>query len=434
MAKSLGPNRCNRGSILPLVAVSAPLLLGGAGFAVDVAGWYRGNQRLQMAADAAALESSRLLTNASAKQSDFTTAATSAAQAVVSRSSGTLNPPSVTVAANRSNVAVTLTSTAPRYFTKYFTSGSVTLSASATVGPAGSSGSTGGSSGGGNCVLALSLNANPAITVGNSGGITATNCSVFSNSSGSQSIQVAAYNTSSSGPSIGATGSGTVSAVGGVSYSPPSAAEIWPTPFPNVLSPAADPYASLTAPATGACLPVVDYSGWHSGPWAMQPGTYCQNLTFGNGTTVSFAPGLYSIINGNFTFGGGSQILDSPGASFYLGGSAPGTVQWNNNASTTVALSAITSGWMQGILIYRDRSAAPSGSVLQGGTKFSVSGVIYLPTDTLTVNNNAQLTYPSGGGLQVIAQTITMQGSAQISAGGTLPSTGTGTARMALVQ
>ena len=63
MAKSLGPNRYNRGSILPLVAVSAPLLLGGAGYAVDVAGWYRGNQRLQMAADAAALESSRLLTN-----------------------------------------------------------------------------------------------------------------------------------------------------------------------------------------------------------------------------------------------------------------------------------------------------------------------------------------------------------------------------------
>ena len=199
MAKPLGPNRYNRGSILPMVAVSAPLLMGGAGFAVVVAGWYRGNQRLQMAADAAALESSRLLTNASAQQSDFNAAAASAAQAVVSRSAGTLNPPSVTVAPNRTNVAVTLTSNAPRYFTRYFTSSSVTLSASATVGPAGSSGSTAGSSGRGNCVLALSPTANPAITVANSGGITATNCSVFSNSSGSQSIQVAAYNTSSLG-------------------------------------------------------------------------------------------------------------------------------------------------------------------------------------------------------------------------------------------
>ena len=146
---------------------------------------------------------------------------------------------------------------------------------------------------------------------------------------------------------------------------------------------------------------------------------------------------MYNIIDGNFTIGGGAQILNSPGASFYLGGSTPGkvgTVQWNNNASTTVALSATTSGWMQGILIYRDRSAAPSGSLLAGGTMFSVSGVIYLPTDYLTVNNNAQLSYPSGGGLQVIAQTINMQGSAHITAGGTLPSTGTGTARMALIQ
>ncbi len=132
--------------------------------------------------------------------------------------------------------------------------------------------------------------------------------------------------------------------------------------------------------------------------------------------------------------GGGSQVLDSPGASFYLGGTKPGTVQLNNG-SNGVALSASTAeGFMKGILIYRDRSASPSstGSVVQGGATFNVGGVIYLPSDTLTVSNGAQLAYPSGGGLQVIAQTITVQGSAHITAGGTLPSTGT--ARMALIQ
>ncbi len=235
MGKSLGPNRCNRGSILPLVAVSAPLLLGGAGFAIDVAVWYRGNQRLQMAADAAALESSKLLTNTSATQANFNAVADSAAKAVVSRSGGTLAPSVVVVGQNRTNVAVTLTSAAPRYFTRYFTSSAITLSASATVGPAGSSGSTGGGSGGGNCVLALSSNLKQAISVGGSGGITANNCGVFSNSSDSQSIYVAAYNYSSpnSNPAISATGSGTVGAVGGVSYKPASSDMISPHAVPE---------------------------------------------------------------------------------------------------------------------------------------------------------------------------------------------------------
>ena len=431
MPKTLGPNRCNRGSILPLVAVSAPLLLGGAGFAVDVAGWYRGNQRLQMAADAAALESSRLLTNASAAQSDFTAAATSAAKAVVSSSTGTLASPTVIVAPDRTKVAVTLTSTAPRYFTQYFTSTPITLSASATVGPAGSSGSTGSGSGGGNCVLALSTSATKAINAYGTGGITANDCGVFSNSSDQHSIFVQYYTQSNGGPAINATGSGTVGAVGTVDYFPVNTDYVSPMPSQFVSSLAADPYANLTAPPPGACMPYVDYSKYQSTPWQMQPGTYCQNLTFAAGMKVFFNPGLYSIINGNLTFTSGSQAQSSPGASFYLGGSTPGTVQWNGGTSGVI--SATTSGWMKGILIYRDRSAAPSGSNLSGGTAFTVSGVIYLPTDTLVVNGNAQLTYLQGGsGLQVIAQTIEVSGSAHITAGGTLPSIAA--ARMALIQ
>ncbi len=412
-----------------MVAAAMPMLLGFTGLAIDATTWYRGQQRLQMAADAASLGASRLLTNASATTAQFSAIALAEAQGVIASTSGDLATPVVTVAADRSNVKVALSSTAPLYFSGFFISGGVTIKASSTAGPSGGGGSGGGSMASGTCVLALATgNTKNAIDLNNNGTILAPNCRVFANATtaaNANSNKAAIYAVNSK---IDATG-GSVGTAGGALASANGSATITPAAQQNQAA-VADPFSSLVAPAQTACSATkqVSYSfGTHN----LTPGDYCGGLNLNNGGTNNFAPGVYNILNGDFTITGGATINTAKGVSFYLGGTNPGTLQWTNNAAATI--TATTSGWMKGMIVYQDRAATNKSSLLAGNATITLDGTIYMPKSDLVVNNNATLTHSASSGLGVVVNTLLVQGSAKIDAGGTIAGSGSTTGNRMIV-
>ena len=373
-----------------MVAAAMPMLLGFTGLAVDAGTWYHGQQRLQMAADAAALGAARLLPHSSAGQLVLEAAALNEAMNVVAGTAGTLNAPAVVIGANRANVAVTLSSSAPLYFSGLFLSQPVTLRAKATAAPPTSV----------TCVMATSTTAASAIKVFGHGTIAAPACAVFSNSSAADAIYMQGNASSLTGASIG-----TVGTVGGsIGNVQPSASTGQPAKT--------DPYAKLTPPPDEMCPngKSTVYSGSNQ---QLSPGTYCGGLTLSS-TSITLLPGVYNILNGDFTISKSSNV-DLTGVSFYLGGSAPGGLNWG--ANQTITMSASTSGWLQGILIYQDRRASAT-SKITGNSTLSLAGTIYMPSAGLDLSGTFTMKNSSQGGLAVIANTITVGGTATIQAGG----------------
>ncbi len=410
-----------------MVGLALPVLIGAAGLAVDVGLWYRESARLQMAADAGAMGGAYLLSNASAQAADFVTAAATEINGI---SAGHLigsltGPPAVSVVPATS-VTVTLTSQTDRFFTALFSTTPVLMSASATAGLAG----------GGACVLALGTTPQTGIDVENNGSIVATGCSVFSNSAtniacagpGAPSYDsIYVRNGSIAAKSVAAAGTACINTWNGNTSVSPAAVSGAPAEI--------NPLASLSPPPiTGSCQQAP--SG--HGTWTLQPGTYCGGLQIGNASTVNFAPGVYTITDGNFTISEGSTIGTAAGVTFYLGGSTPGAIDFENYTNTAWQMSAPTSGPYAGVLFYQDAGAngTPPVNTIVGNSGLTLAGTIYTPYAQLQVTNNAHLTYPGspvplgegqcpsvapapGAGLNILAQSIEVQGSAVICAGGT---------------
>ena len=405
------------------LALALPVLMGAAGLAVDLGQWYRERATLQLAADAAAMGAARLLSDSAATTEDYQSVALAEAHGAIANGTvGTLvQPISLTVNSGQS-VAVTLTSTGSQYFTAVLGLPKPTLVATATAGivppPA--------------CVLAMSGTAEKAIDVENEGGISATDCGVFSNSDvedpndDSIFVENGSITSSGTGASVGA--------VGGVEASTNGSAII--SPSPTEADPSeANPYASLAAPSIGSsCTPYPAPQGGGA-TVTLSPGTYC-SIDVTNDTTINFEPGLYIIDNGNFIIDNGSTIGtaagDNTGVTFYMGGSSPGCIDWENYTQTAWELSAPTSGTYAGILVYQSPSTSASnsavsndcgalnapGDIVVGGSGLSLNGTLYMPSVNLQISNDAVLKAASGGTLSVVANTITTCGSARLDAVG----------------
>jgi len=429
-----------RGAVALIMALALPLLIGMAGLAIDIGLWYVESTRLQMAADAGAMGAGFLLAQGGASQADFeAAAATEVAGWSGNHLIGVLSgPPAVTVGPGQA-VTVTLTSQSTLYFTTLFLSAPPSMTAHATASLAG----------GGACVLAVGSSPQTGIDVENNGKIVANGCEVFSNSltalpcSGpgapsSDSIYI--RNGTIQAASIGAAGTVCVDTWNGNTVA---------SPTPQSGLPAqANPLASLPAPSTnGPCLSAPQGHG----VWTLQPGIYCGGLTIGNASTVNFEPGVYVILNGNFTISEGSTVGTASGVTFYLGGSSPGAIDLENHTNTAWTMSAPTSGPYAGVLFFQDQgtSGAPPANTIVGNSGLTLAGTLYTPYAPLQVTNNAHLTYPSGQslgegmcpsvppqpgeGLNIIAQSIDVQGSAVICAGGSTANTAT-QSRVVLVE
>ncbi len=143
----------------------------------------------------------------------------------------------------------------------------------------------------------------------------------------------------------------------------------------------------------------------------LSPGLYYGGISIAGSANVTFNPGTYILAGGGLSVTSNSTLTGT-GVSFYdttgLGGYRGIDLAGNERAN----LSAPTSGAMEGILFFQDRSI-PSGSpssTIIGNSQSTFDGVVYFPTTAVTYVGNS-----SGSGYTIlVADTISVSGNASL--------------------
>jgi len=200
-------------------------------------------------------------------------------------------------------------------------------------------------------------------------------------------------------------------------------------PIVTGAAPIADPFASVAAPAVGACN-FNNYSPGY-GTWTLNPGVYCGGITINNGATATFNPGTYVINGGGLTVGGGSTVTGS-GVMFYLTGTnaSYGSVNIANGANVT--FSAQTSGPYLGILFFQDRTiTSGNNATFAGGATMKLTGSLYFKTTAVSFSNGSSTTAVSTA---IVADQVWFTGGVNIQYDSTGLKTGLFSKAVALVQ
>jgi Flp pilus assembly protein TadG len=269
------------------------------------------------------------------------------------------------------------------------------------------------------CVFALDSSAQNAFQATNGTTVIVNGCSITVNSTNSVAATI--------------NGSSTVTAtaidvVGGIVVNGGGVAN--PTPTTGT-TPVADPFASVPAPAVGAC----NYTNYNPGfgTWTLNPGVYCGGITISNSSTAIFNAGTYIIKGGGINFTGGSSVTGS-GVMFYLTGTNTSYASVTIANGVNVTLSAKPSGTYMGILFFQDRSITSSSNAsFAGGASMRLSGSLYFPTTALNYSNGSgSVTYNTG----LVAKQIVFTGgaNANLTYDPTGQNTGLFTTTVALVQ
>ena len=353
------------GQVVALTAAMLLVLVGFVGLAVDVGSLVDYRRRAQTAADSAAKAGALLLRRGGTEDQ-----ITAAARSDSSSNGFTNGTDSVTVTVNHppdassvgfegdaNYVQAVVTKTLPTFFMRVLTFNSATVTARAVAGTSSADG----------CIYTLDPTMSAEFDTSGSGTVNI-NCGIYVNSSSSTAFH------ESSGYTINAS---SISVVGGTSI----AGTVNPIPDTGVAA-FTDPLADLAPPSF---TPNVCDGGTKvkitGGNVTLNPGEYCDGITIsgssGSPAVVHFNPGTYIINGGGFSVSSYSTLTGT-GVTFYLtktaGRSSAQSVSFTNTANIT--LSAPTSGPMEGILLFEDRSLNISKHVLTADTQ-NLTGVLY---------------------------------------------------------
>ena len=179
----------------------------------------------------------------------------------------------------------------------------------------------------------------------------------------------------------------------------------------NTYVPAiSDPLASTPEPSPGSCGVTTSSpftgspSGWvtvnGSGPATFNPGTYCGGIQLNGTGTVTFNPGVY-ILEGGIQMNTGT--MTGNGVTFYL---QAGSIQFN--ATDHIDLVAPTTGTYAGILFFQN-PADGSAAQINADSSSVFQGALYFPDAILQLNggNNAAYTIVDASQVQMNATTAT---------------------------
>lgn len=173
----------------------------------------------------------------------------------------------------------------------------------------------------------------------------------------------------------------------------------------NKISPPTSTSSVTSPPASCTINKANTYRMWpgyypgglqlNAGTFYMEPGIY---YIGGGGLNVQGAT-LRSVATGGTTLGGGVLLVDGAFriSSFCSGGTTSGCVgnmNWSANGTTVQLLPLQASGGTvyTNMLLFVDRQTSPSRPTLTlngASTTTSLTGTIYAPTATVTINGNA---------------------------------------------
>ena len=361
--------RDSEGSVASIFALSLVPLVGLVGAAVDYSAANRARTSLQAGLDAA------LLAGAKDGSTSWAATALNSFNSNVKANAATAINPVFQLTGTRAYTG-TVTATVPSSFLNVLgVSGiNVRVSGTVTVPP---------STGGYYCVMALNRTAQSALQLTGNASITinAPKCVIQVNSS---SVRAVDMNGNTVIKSVENCFVGGIRTVGNSTISPAPNATCKPIP---------DPFANYPRPTVGAC-DFTNYQLSGNQTVTLQPGVYCGGMNFSSHVNVTFAPGLYVIKDGVISESGGT--FTGNGVSFFLTG---------NNASLQLSgqanwhLIAPANGPLPGFAIFLDPDG-PSGlagtaSSLSGQAELYFEGIVYLPTQEVTVSGTASAFAPS---------------------------------------
>jgi hypothetical protein len=379
--------RDERGNAAIVFALVTPVLVGGAGLAVETSFDYVSQSRLQSAADAAAyaaaIQNMGGGTNASISAAATQQATSNGWSAGANGTGITVNHPPVSGPnAGQSNaVEVLLSQTAPRFFTAIFNNAPVLIRTRAVA-----ISQTAANA----CILALDKTAAQAIQVQGNTHVTLNGCDVMSDSVANNAINV--------------WGSATLSAecavsVGGVTNNGGMTLTGCPAAITNAPR-VGDPFAGLATPTPGPAQTVPSGNGAKT----LNPGSYSGGMDLKG--TVTMNPGTYYVSGGDFKINS-NAVVNGSGVMIYLASGSHVSIQ----GTATVNLQAATSGAYSGVLFFGDRNGTGS-NIFDGTATSHLTGDLYFPSEQVTYQGN----YTGiNGCTQVIADTVTWIGNSTIS-------------------
>lgn len=399
------------------------VLIGFLAFAIDVGYLYQQKRMAQAAADAAAVvyaEEENLNADGRAKAAAKTAAIAngmSSSVTVTPASSGSGNYSSAATSVPTTWYSVTVSQPVNTYFLGAFMPGMKSINVSAVgYAAAGQAAST--------CVC-LEGSTGEDLNMSNNSKLTASNCGVTVDSSGSNAVGIVG------GSQLCAQTLGSVSTTwnNGSNYNNNvnNGGSICSSTSIVTGSSFSCSTKLPTAPSYSNC--VNDPTGGAWGTYTLGPsqasGTVCYNsLVVGsNGATVTLNPGIYVINGGSLHFESGANghsNLGGNGVFFYLVNNASLTI--DNGANVNLVAGGNTmngggtagspgSGQYNGILFYQD-SADTQNMSIQGGSSAYFNGQIVAPAAAVTLGNGSGTSVTAG----ITAKTLTMNG------GGTLNS------------
>jgi Flp pilus assembly protein TadG len=248
------------------------------------------------------------------------------------------------------------------------------------------------------CVYILSPSGSKAFSIGGTVSISLS-CGAITNSSDSTGM--------SANGSVTFTGQAAV--VGG--YSTTGSVQWNPAPPQTGVDAQNDPLSYISPPAIGAC-DFIKYKASGTYNVTLNPGVYCNGMSFSGGGTITFNPGTYILLGGGLTITGG-VTMNGTGVTFYNtqgSGYSYGPVSISGAANST--LTAPTAGPLAGILFFQDRTiASPGASSIAGTSSDNFIGALYFPTSDLTYSG------VSGGQYTIlVSKTLTLNGAATVGA------------------
>ncbi len=371
------------GAVMILTALMALVLMGFAGLAVDVGGWYATKRSMQSAADAAAMDAGLVLMEKASTTKKVIDAATqtAAANGFDASSGATI---SVAITNARQSVDVVISKPTTPLFSSVMLGDPVAISANAVATvlamPI--------------CLLSLEKNKAKGLEVRNSSEIFAPNCAFQVNSRDDKASQIT--------DRIKDPGVTEDNPINVLCYAPdgsefPCTKRSWvqaaaicitgdhvddysagysPTPKtgPSNCPPVADPLVGLAPPSYSGC----DENDLelNNVTTTLGPGVYCNGLTIKGTSNVEFLPGVYIIEGGRFKVENTSSV-HGEGVGFYLANGAK--IEFKNDAS--VSFSAPTAGDMAGILFFQQRNKKDENK-FDAMYISRLEGTIYFPDGT----------------------------------------------------
>ena len=386
-----------RGQVLAMGAFSLIALCALVGLAADTGYFFESRRRIQTAADAAALAGAEQLRRAGTTQPVTAANSSATANGFTNGASGTTvavhNPPqSGYYTADTSYVEAIITQDRPTLFMGILGLSTGRASARAVAGAQDLP----------SCIYALSPTGT-GLSINGSGSTLSAACGIVVDSSASSALN--AGSGSVFGTSVTVTGN-----IGGsCNTTDPAGCRTGIPPQPDPLATRADPQFSSSC----------DYVGTKiiGGTVSINPGVYCNGIAITSGAVVTFQPGVYILMGGGLTVGGNSTLHGS-GVTFY--NTAQGRYSY---AAVSIAggtlgfLYAPTSGPMEGMLFFQDRTITPkssaSNNIIAGGSGLNLEGIFYFPTTNLS--------FTGGGSYSVnytilVASTLTIGGNSALSA------------------